>query len=148
MNNMENLINSPKHYKHKSGYDAITWIERFGLDFSSGNCCKYLFRRGLKDGNSCSQDEAKAIWYFKHSTEQQFKKLVMSLGIKSKENYNNLWETSKNCIFARIIPVFGKPGLNQDGTENWNIGGCDLPKAIDFIREKCLTIPLECSEPL
>lgn len=55
-------VNHPTHYtSHPSGIECIQVTEHF--DFCIGNAIKYLWRNGLKDGNSDVQDLKKAIWY-------------------------------------------------------------------------------------
>lgn len=60
----EDLVNHPKHYtSDPSGVECIQ-ITRH-RNFNVGNAIKYLWRNGLKDGNSSIQDLEKAIWYLK-----------------------------------------------------------------------------------
>lgn len=55
-------VNHPKHYtSDPSGVECIE-ITRH-RNFNIGNAIKYLWRAGLKDGNSDIQDLQKAIWY-------------------------------------------------------------------------------------
>ncbi len=55
-------VNHPTHYtNHPSGIECIQVTEHF--NFCIGNAIKYLWRNGLKDGNSNIQDLKKAIWY-------------------------------------------------------------------------------------
>ena len=55
-------INHPKHYtSDPSGVECIE-ITRH-RNFNIGNAIKYLWRAGLKDGNSDIQDLQKAAWY-------------------------------------------------------------------------------------
>lgn len=55
-------VNHPKHYtSDPSGVECIE-ITRH-CNFNIGNAIKYLWRAGLKDGNSDIQDLQKAIWY-------------------------------------------------------------------------------------
>ena len=55
-------VNHPKHYtSDPSGVECIE-ITRH-RNFNIGNALKYLWRAGLKDGNSDIQDLQKAIWY-------------------------------------------------------------------------------------
>lgn len=59
--NIDN-INHPKHYtSDPSGIECIE-ITRH-RNFNIGNAIKYLWRAGLKEGNSDVQDLQKAIWY-------------------------------------------------------------------------------------
>ena len=55
-------VNHPSHYmSHPSGVECIQVTEH--LNFCIGNAIKYLWRAGLKDGNSDIQDLKKAAWY-------------------------------------------------------------------------------------
>ena len=55
-------VNHPSHYTgHPSGVECIQVTEH--LNFCIGNAIKYLWRAGLKDGNSDIQDLKKAAWY-------------------------------------------------------------------------------------
>lgn len=55
-------INHPSHYtSDPSGVECIE-ITRH-RNFNIGNAIKYLWRAGLKDGNSDIQDLQKAAWY-------------------------------------------------------------------------------------
>lgn len=55
-------VNHPKHYtSDPSGVECIQ-ITRH-RNFNIGNAIKYLWRNGLKDGNSNIQDLKKAAWY-------------------------------------------------------------------------------------
>ena len=125
-------VNHPSHYAHTSGYDAIEWIDRFALDFCMGNCFKYLFRRGLKSGESSEKDEAKAKWYFLHEA------------IKFSEDTTMTWEDAKKKVFDKLSHAFGPPGrkLGEDGNpiEDWTKGGCNMPLAIEFLQNECMTL--------
>lgn len=55
-------INRPSHYtSDPSGVECISIAEHH--NFNIGNAIKYLWRAGLKEGNSSSQDLQKAVWY-------------------------------------------------------------------------------------
>lgn len=59
---MSDNVNHPTHYtSHPSGIECIRVTEHF--NFCIGNAIKYLWRNGLKDGNSNVQDLKKAVWY-------------------------------------------------------------------------------------
>lgn len=63
-------VNHPKHYtSDPSGVECID-ITRH-RNFNIGNAFKYLWRAGLKDGNSDVQDLRKAIFYI----EDEIKRL-------------------------------------------------------------------------
>lgn len=55
-------VNQPDHYtKHPSGIECIEVTKHF--NFCLGNAIKYIWRAGLKEGNSKEQDLRKAIKY-------------------------------------------------------------------------------------
>ena len=55
-------VNRPAHYtSDPSGVECIQITQH--RNFTIGNAIKYLWRAGLKDGNSDVQDLKKAIWY-------------------------------------------------------------------------------------
>ena len=62
MTEVHDNVEHPSHYcSDASGVECIQ-ITRW-RNFNIGNAIKYLFRHGLKDGNSSIQDLKKAIWY-------------------------------------------------------------------------------------
>ncbi len=70
---MSDQINHPSHYQ-KNGRECIdVMIEKFGteavINFCECNEFKYLWRAGLKEGNSAETDRAKAAWYRKKAEE-------------------------------------------------------------------------------
>jgi len=57
-------VNHPKHYtSHPSGVECIDIIQHYPSNI--GNVIKYVWRSGLKDGNSDIQDLRKAEFYLK-----------------------------------------------------------------------------------
>ena len=55
-------VTKPKHYNtHPSGVECITITQHH--NFSVGNAIKYLWRQGLKEGESSEKDLRKAIQY-------------------------------------------------------------------------------------
>ena len=59
---LDDAVNHPSHYtSHPSNVECIQVTEH--LNFCIGNAIKYLWRAGLKDGNSDIQDLKKAVWY-------------------------------------------------------------------------------------
>jgi len=59
---MSDLVNNPPHYtSDPSGIECIE-ITRH-RNFNIGNAFKYLWRAGLKNGNTDVQDLQKAIFY-------------------------------------------------------------------------------------
>ena len=124
-------VNHPKHYRHRSGLDAIVWIDRYKLDFCEGNCFKYLFRRGEKIGESTEKDEEKAKWYFKHKV------------LQLSEHSFLTWDDAKKKVFDKLSHAFGPAGKLPNGNPDWSKGGCDLPEAIKFMQENFLTLMKE-----
>lgn len=66
-NETEN-VNHPSHYQREGRKECIVEMqERFGAYitavFCLTNAYKYLYRAGLKEGNSVEQDIQKARWY-------------------------------------------------------------------------------------
>ena len=56
------VVSRPAHYvSDPSGVECIQITQH--RNFTIGNALKYLWRAGLKDGNSDVQDLRKAIWY-------------------------------------------------------------------------------------
>lgn len=65
-------VNHPKHYcQHPSGIECIEITRHY--NFAIGNAMKYLWRNGLKDGQSDVQDLKKAIWYINDEISQREK---------------------------------------------------------------------------
>lgn len=57
-------VNHPAHYGGaENPYEAIKVIENWGLDFSLGNCVKYISRAGKKDPAKTLEDLKKSAWY-------------------------------------------------------------------------------------
>ena len=55
-------VNKPRHYNsHPSGIECIQIARHHS--FAIGSAIKYLWRQGLKDGESNIKDLKKAIWY-------------------------------------------------------------------------------------
>lgn len=74
----DDKINSPSHYtSHPAGIECITVIEHFPCNIA--NAMKYLWRQGLKEGESNLDDLKKAEWYVKREIER-----VIAMGEKAK----------------------------------------------------------------
>ena len=71
----------PSYYKQGNSSCMDLIEQKLGItgaiDFCEGNCIKYEFRAGKKEGNSAEQDLAKAEWYRNKAAE---------LGLKLMEN--------------------------------------------------------------
>ncbi len=62
-------VNHPQHYCAEGKKECIVeMVEKYGFvataNFALLNAYKYLYRAGLKGGNSAEQDIKKAQWYF------------------------------------------------------------------------------------
>lgn len=65
---MADKIN-PDHYKsHPSGIECITVVQHH--NFNVGNAMKYLWRQGLKNGESSTDDLKKAIRYIQFEIDR------------------------------------------------------------------------------
>ena len=76
---MQEQVNHPAHYINKDGKECIDeMIEIFGVEaviaFCKLNNFKYIWRAGLKEGNSREQDLAKAKWYENKAKELELLK--------------------------------------------------------------------------
>jgi hypothetical protein len=66
---VSDAVNHPPHYtQHPSGIECIEITEHY--DFCIGNAIKYLWRQGLKDGESNIRDLKKAMWYINRAIEK------------------------------------------------------------------------------
>jgi Protein of unknwon function (DUF3310) len=55
-------VNHPRHYNsHPANIECIDVIEH--MPHNIGAAIKYLWRAGLKPGESADKDMAKAVWY-------------------------------------------------------------------------------------
>lgn len=64
------MVNKPKHYtEHPSGVECITIAQYF--NFNIGNVIKYVWRAGLKGGQTKRlEDLKKARWYIDKEIER------------------------------------------------------------------------------
>ena len=60
---------NPAHYKLPSGLEAYDVTQHF--DFTTGNCIKYLWRAGRKEGESSLDDLRKVRWYLNQLIERE-----------------------------------------------------------------------------
>ncbi len=65
---MSEQVNHPNHYNIPGRKECIDeFVENYGMEYtiiwSIITADKYLYRAGIKEGNSISQDLAKAEWY-------------------------------------------------------------------------------------
>lgn len=66
---MSEQVNHPKWYNSDpSGVECIDVVR--WRNFNVGNALKYLWRAGLKDENTETQDLKKAIWYINNEIER------------------------------------------------------------------------------
>lgn len=67
-------VNHPAHYGGKDNpYEAIKVIEAWSLDFSLGNCIKYISRAGKKGMGTELEDLEKARWYLDRAIQRRKK---------------------------------------------------------------------------
>jgi hypothetical protein len=57
-----------EHYRNKK-VQPLDVIENWELDFHLGNCIKYIYRRGIKDGDTILEDLEKAKYYLDRKIE-------------------------------------------------------------------------------
>lgn len=73
MTNINDNINSPKHYtQHKSGIECIQITEH--MNFNLGNAVKYIWRADLK--NNVIEDLEKAKWYIQREIERRLNREI------------------------------------------------------------------------
>ena len=66
---MSENVNHPKHYnEHPAGIECIDVVRH--MNFNLGNVIKYVWRAGLKEGNSNIQDLEKAKWYLENEIDR------------------------------------------------------------------------------
>ncbi len=66
---IEDVVNHPAHYtSDPSGVECITVTRH--RNFNIGNAMKYLWRAGLKDADTHTEDLRKAIWYINDEIER------------------------------------------------------------------------------
>ena len=95
---MTDNVNHPSHYKIAGRKECIEEIADYGQTvlsiFCLTNAYKYLYRAGLKDGNTKEQDLAKAEWYLKYyETQVQF--------------WNIRADAYRDYIYPLEVEVFG-----------------------------------------
>lgn len=84
-------VNHPKHYNsHPSGIECIDIVRHH--NFNVGNVIKYLWRQGLKEGNSDLQELKKASWYLNDEINR------ISKTIETKKDKDNNLLTVPNVI--------------------------------------------------
>ena len=62
------VVNTPSHYIDGRKYEPIDVIYDWGLDFTLGNCVKYISRLGRKDDTI--QDINKALFYLMYKCKK------------------------------------------------------------------------------
>lgn len=88
---MKNMDKS--YYVLDNGKSAIDYITEFHLQFTYGNCFKYLCRCGKKDGNSAESDLNKALNYITSAhneistLERLTRKLINTLRFNTKTQF-------------------------------------------------------------
>ena len=61
------VVDHPKHYAGRNGFEAIDVIDAFNLNFNLGSAIKYILRLGKKDDEVTELE--KAIWYLQHELQ-------------------------------------------------------------------------------
>ena len=61
-------VNHPSHY-NRGGFEVISVIDYFGLNFNMGNALKYLVRAGYKESSSYHEDIRKATFYLRYQAK-------------------------------------------------------------------------------
>lgn len=84
-------VNHPSHYNKPGHKECIEEMRDLFGDYEVGIWCyitayKYLYRAGLKDGNSKQQDYDKALWYYKYADTKltEHGSSMLQTDIKSK----------------------------------------------------------------
>lgn len=111
------------YYALDNGKQIVYYIYEYNLNFSYGNCAKYLCRAGRKDGNSAESDLNKALVYILSSDNEislpkrLFMRAVNSLRFNDKTQFaeHHLAEILKAVIkyddpvkIARMIVAYMK----------------------------------------
>lgn len=94
---MSEQINHPSHYQ-KNGRECIdVMIEKFGteavINFCECNEFKYLWRAGLKEGNTAETDRSKAAWYRRKAEELKGNTLSSEIAPLSEDVAQELAES-------------------------------------------------------
>lgn len=115
-------VNHPEHYNSDpSGIECIEKVRQ--MNFNVGNAVKYLWRNGLKDGNSNIQDLKKAIWYLNDEISR----------INSKEEVKkiNSLDVAKhrNFLIGKALSLIWDKSDRNTLTKNYN-------EAISLIEEE------------
>ena len=94
------MVDHPLHYNMSGRKECIVEMEElFGVQnvsvFCYLNAYKYLYRVGLKDGNSAEQDIAKAEWYLNHISELETKWHTDVFDARLKQQFEHLLKDAK-----------------------------------------------------
>lgn len=87
---MSDAVNHPSHYNIAGKRECIEAMkEDYGelitTIFCLTNAYKYLYRAGMKEGNSQAQDIAKAKWYYYYQKELIVNNVGVTLSIEMQE---------------------------------------------------------------
>lgn len=87
---MSEQVNHPAHYNIAGKRECIEAMkEDYGelitTIFCLTNAYKYLYRAGMKEGNSQAQDIAKAKWYYDYQKELVVNNIGVTLSIEMQE---------------------------------------------------------------
>lgn len=94
----ENQVDHPSHYNKEGKKECIDeMVDKYGIEDVVKWCIitadKYLYRAGLKSGNSSEQDLKKAEWYLKWA---------FTHGIPSNymDKFDELWSSTLNSLIV------------------------------------------------
>lgn len=87
---MSEQVNHPAHYNIAGKRECIEAMkEDYGELITTIFCLtsayKYLYRAGMKEGNSQAQDIAKAKWYYDYQGELVVRNMNITLSIELQE---------------------------------------------------------------
>lgn len=77
------------YYELDNGKQAVYYIYNYKLQFSYGNCFKYLCRAGRKEGNSAESDINKALVYASSVNDELTRPERIALKIRNSILFNS-----------------------------------------------------------
>lgn len=114
-------VDHPQHYNdHPANIECIDIVEHYG--FNIGNAMKYLWRAGLKPGETVLKDLEKAAWYVQREIKRLNKqKLVgepstLFVPRKNEQVIQNLHAASGGDALPPESEITGINRLNDDGS--------------------------------
>ena len=97
----DNAVNHPEYYQGK--IEVIDFIEDKHLNFSLGNCIKYIARAGKKNPEKLLEDLKKARWYLDREIGNMEKEREIS-EIKKEPK----WMPNAECVIKKGGMSLGK----------------------------------------